>query len=458
MDSPAEVAAHYRRIRRAARIALAANVARPGFARRGRTVRRLAAALAAPPSATRRTELLRHAALDSPYYHHALRATGHDPAAPPAIERWPVLTKADLQASFPDLITRSGADRVVGRGTLLLSRTSGSSGNPTSHLKLDEREAVADIALLHLLLGEHGVPLRGTLLDLGLHQRDQPTVDLYTIAPRGYVSWNLQPFFADDTDAGSFLPHAVQIARLVRPDWIWGLPSRIVQLAHVVADLPDVRLRPKVVVTSYEPLMPDDRATIAHAFGAPVVSLYGSQEAGYCAWECAERRFHFPRNKVHVEIVDAAGTPSPAGETGRLLVTPLAAWLMPLIRYDTGDLGALATDACACGSTEPALARLEGRQTSVILTRSGTKRSPYSILSAIDALGIGSYQVVQEELGALRLVTGTTARVSAGQVDAVERAVAGYLREPCSIRVDPSGEFVLAPSGKKNPIVQLLPT
>lgn len=61
-----------------------------------------------------------------------------------------------------------------------------------------------------------------------------------------------------------------------------------------------------------------------------------------------------------VEIVDDSGQPCAVGVPGRVLVTSLYSYAMPLIRYDLGDIAEWGPP-CDCGITWPVIARLWGR-------------------------------------------------------------------------------------------------
>jgi phenylacetate-CoA ligase len=71
-----------------------------------------------------------------------------------------------------------------------------------------------------------------------------------------------------------------------------------------------------------------------------------------------------------VEVVDAAGNAVNPGEEGRLIITTLHNYSMPLIRYDIGDT-AIAGTTCDCGSTLPTLERVTGRVSDHFLTSTG---------------------------------------------------------------------------------------
>ncbi|MDH6435682.1 phenylacetate--CoA ligase family protein [Streptomyces canus] len=455
MDKRSELIKELTESRRAAFLALGVHTRLPGFIHRSRQVRKRMPFSDATSARTLLNAFLLHAANRAPFYEQALRKRGFDPASPPPLGHWPVLGKSDLRSSFADLIARERGESYVCSGTLVLTRTSGSTGNTVSHLKEERREFLYDTVALNRILHQYGIPRRGEMLDLGLHHRMHPVVDLYMQPPSAYVAWNFSPFQAEHTgdEAGTFVDQARAILHVARPTWIWGIPSRIVQLAHL-ARQENLTIRPRAVVASYEPLVPADRKLIGEVFACPVFSVYGSSETGQAAWECPRGSFHFPPDNVIAEVVDAQDQPCPPGESGRLLLTGLHWRTMPLVRYDVGDIAA-AQDHCACGSDAPSIRRLEGRQASLIATHRGGRRSAYSILNIIDNLGLGQYQVVQDELGSLRLILSPGVALDAGQLAGLQREVERYLEEPCTLTVDHSGDFMLMPSGKKNPVVAL---
>ena len=95
----------------------------------------------------------------------------------------------------------------------------------------------------------------------------------------------------------------------------------------------------KGIVTTGECLSANDRRLIGGAIGAPVYDRYGLVEvAGYVAQECERHTgLHVNGGLAFVEVLKDGEACGP-GEKGRLVVTNLHNYVMPFIRYDTGDL------------------------------------------------------------------------------------------------------------------------
>jgi phenylacetate-CoA ligase len=70
------------------------------------------------------------------------------------------------------------------------------------------------------------------------------------------------------------------------------------------------------------------------------------------------------------EIIDPeTGRALPDGEKGELVFTTLTKEALPLIRYRTGDLGAVTEEPCRCGRTTARLIQLGGRRDDMMIIR-----------------------------------------------------------------------------------------
>lgn len=105
-------------------------------------------------------------------------------------------------------------------------------------------------------------------------------------------------------------------------------------------------------------LDPELRKLVEKAWGIPVLHEYFLEEIGAIAFQCPENQgLHINSEFVFVEVLNAHDKPCTAGQTGRVVVTPLQNFQTPLIRYDTGNLAELG-GTCDCGRTLPVLNRV----------------------------------------------------------------------------------------------------
>jgi phenylacetate-CoA ligase len=116
------------------------------------------------------------------------------------------------------------------------------------------------------------------------------------------------------------------------------------------------------------------RVEIDRTLGIRAVNFYGLSEmcGPGVATECLTARDGLHVNEDHfiVEVVDPAdGTPRTPGAEGELVFTTLTKQALPLIRYRTGDLGAITEEPCRCGRTSARLTRLGGRRDDMVIVR-----------------------------------------------------------------------------------------
>jgi phenylacetate-CoA ligase len=97
------------------------------------------------------------------------------------------------------------------------------------------------------------------------------------------------------------------------------------------------------------------------AWNVPLTDIYSSEEVGYVALQCPDHEhYHVQAENVLVEVLNEKGKPCAPGETGRVVVTDLHNFAMPVIRYDIGDYAEVG-EPCPCGRGLPVLRRLVGR-------------------------------------------------------------------------------------------------
>ena len=127
------------------------------------------------------------------------------------------------------------------------------------------------------------------------------------------------------------------------------------------------------------------------------------------ATECLTARdgLHVQEDHFLVEVVDPAdGSPLPPGAEGELVFTTLTKEALPLIRYRTGDLGAISLEPCACGRTTARLIRLGGRRDDMMIIR-GVNLYPSAVEQILmSADGVGPHwRLILERTGPMDEVT-----------------------------------------------------
>jgi phenylacetate-CoA ligase len=205
-----------------------------------------------------------------------------------------------------------------------------------------------------------------------------------------------------------------------QPVAILGYPSALALLAEEARE-GRLRIAPRRLISTSEPLLPEVRRTVEEAFAAPIANMYGTSEAGPVGVGCWRGPgIHLSDDLVIVEPVDQAGRPVPAGtRSDKIYVTALANPLLPLIRFELTDQVTLLDRTCPCGWGHRLIADVEARLDDDFRYPGGVVVHPHVFRSVLSREAwIVEYQVRQTSTGAEALVIGAP-----GDPHAVGRAL-----------------------------------
>ena len=192
------------------------------------------------------------------------------------------------------------------------------------------------------------------------------------------------------------------------PEYLLSFPSNLLALAEHGLRLPRLR----EVRTIGETLPAETSERLQAAWNVPVTDLYSSQEVGVIAIQCPSGSglYHVQSESLLVEVLDEQGNACPPGAIGRVVVSTLHNFAMPLLRYETGDY-AEAGAPCPCGRGLPTLARIAGRQRNMLVLPNGERRWPLSGFRRYrDIAPIRQYQIVQHTPTRSKRASWSTAR------------------------------------------------
>lgn len=340
-----------------------------------------------------------------PYLRNSINAFAGDLRGGMTSEMWhslPVLERPTLQELEQELLAAPPA----GHGRTADVQTSGSTGRPVRVRKTEFSSLLG--ALLILREHEwHRRDYRGTLASL----RWFP--DGVNTYPKGgnWPSWQ-GPIAALHEKTGSShalattasVDQQVEWLGRVQPNYLMLYPSLIPELIHECSRQDVVLSGLRELMTFGEHLDPTFRELCREAWGAPIKDVYSAVEVGCIAIQCPEHEhYHVQSENVFLEILRDDGSPCDVGEVGRVVVTPLHAFAMPLIRYAIGDYAELG-EPCSCGRTLPVLKRILGRARNIVITPEGRSFWPrMGQLFYSRILPIKQFQVVQKTLSQLEV-------------------------------------------------------
>lgn len=349
--------------------------------------------------------LLRHAYNTIPFWRQRLTAAGYDPDAE-VTRQWlstlPVLSRGEVQARGEALVSR---DSPSAHGRVFQGQTSGSTGMPITCYQTELTQffwrafTVRDHLWHRRNFSGKLAAIRSKVENAVLQGWGPATDTAFVTGP--CVVLNI----GRDVDA--------QLAWLREqdPDYVLTHPSNLQALARRALEL-GVRLARLREARTFGEMLPADlRALCRDAWGVPVTDLYSAEETGYIALQCPEQEhYHVQAEGVLVEILDEHARRCAPGEIGRVVITSLHDFAMPLIRYDIGDY-AEAGDSCPCGRGLPVIRRIMGRQRNLVTFPDGRRHWP-SLPSTRWAVvaPVRQYQLVQHNVFDIeaRLVVGRT--------------------------------------------------
>ena len=294
----------------------------------------------------------------------------------------PTLSRADVRE------LNSSVRSMYSAGTRLLAdSSSGSTDLPVEFLFDHSHQRGRNAARARYLRANGWNPLQRTVWHYALNREDQPDADFVDSRFLPAVKFQ-HP--ANDLDA--------EIARLIELDPIYLsiYPSNLDLLLRVVEKSGQKLRSLRLIFTGSECVDDSLRERTRLLLGARLADNYGSTEA-FLAWQCPLCSYHVNAEHVLIEIVDETGRPVNAGEMGRVVVTTLENYLMPLIRYEIGDYAVAAANICGCGRTLPLIGRIAGRAVDLFRMADGRMVSPYDLISLIKwRVEIRQFQIVQQ--------------------------------------------------------------
>jgi phenylacetate-CoA ligase len=188
---------------------------------------------------------------------------------------------------------------------------------------------------------------------------------------------------------------------------------------------------------------------IREAWNVPLVDVYTAEEVGYIALQCPEcEHFHVQSENLIFEILDESGEPCQPGEIGRVVLTTLHNFAMPLVRYDIGDY-AEAGAPCACGRGLPVITRILGRQRNLLTLPNGRRHWPSFPSEKWSHAGpIRQLQLVQQSLDHIEVRVVAERVLNEGEKVKLVSALQNCLGHPFNMSVRELADIPRAASHK----------
>ncbi|QVK20613.1 phenylacetate--CoA ligase family protein [Mycoplasmatota bacterium] len=201
-------------------------------------------------------------------------------------------------------------------------------------------------------------------------------------------------------------------------------------------------------------LVDETRESMINAFNCPCVSRYSNQENGIIGQDDVENNcFIINEANYIVEIFDMdKDALLEDGQAGRIVITDLFNKAMPMIRYDTGDIGAI-TYVERNGVMKRAIVSFGGRKIDSVYDIHGARISPHLISSLLwfFSKSIIQYQFIQ--VSEYEYEVNLTIDATLSNLDELKDKLLGLVGIDAILNINIVKEIPILSSGKRRYIV-----
>lgn len=363
-------------------------------------------------------------------------------------EQIPVINKKDFKNSRYDFLSKS-----VQKNDLYKGKTSGSSGKPFIFWKDKYSHAItwASIWRSYNNLGIKVTDFQARFYAISLNDKNYWKERL-----KDWIS-NRYRFVIHDLSSGK-LDSFLKKFENKRFTWVYGYSNSILEFSKYLYSsniiLKDICPTLKCCVVTAEMCNYETKSFISRQLGIPVYNEYGLSEFGIIAIDDTSCNWEISRDHLYIEILDNKGVPVRAGEQGNIVVTDLFNKAMPLIRYNTGDIGIV-------NSENTKLLSVIGRENDFLITKSGRKVPGFTFYYIIKDLldlypNILEYNIVQDNLDCLMFNFVVSSRPSNSLQQELSGLVQNYLGEKIKVSFNLVNRIDRSISGKTKHFVNLI--
>lgn len=310
-------------------------------------------------------ELMKKVYINVPYYRGVMlerSLTPDDFTSASDLVKLPILTKSIVREHYSDMLNLQ-----LDKSKLIKVSTGGTTGAPL-HLLFDQRAKAVSLAHWARWKRYAGIAETDRCFFIATDYSAYDNPD-YEGSFSGSSTYMGASFGLDDERLEKYLINM----QWFKPKYIRGFAFACYLVAEYLVRK-GVCIPMKAVITSGDMVYPYFRESVRRAFDCEIFDHYGQNEDIVTANECsAHQGLHVNTESCHVEILSESNSLCPPGESGHIVGTHLENTSMPLIRYDTSDMGRMAVDSCSCGRNHPRILALDGRKDDWITLKNGKK-------------------------------------------------------------------------------------
>ncbi len=392
-------------------------------------------------------KLLIHAYKNVPYYHRVLENCGAIGPGKVNLEKFseiPVLTKGIIRKEGQNLYSRDYKSRKPYENT-----SGGSTGEPVRFIQDKEYDDwnIATKIYFNIVLGK----------ELG-----QPEIKFWG-SDRDILAGNLtvkdrlinllynRKFFNSYRLGEQEIRQLIDLNNRFKPVAYWAYMESALELSNYLSRHELYFYPPEIVISTIGPLTDEVKENIETNMSCKVYNQYGSREVGAISCQCTKQRsMHTFPWWNHVEILDEQGE-AVQNQEGRVVVTTLHNYSMPLIRYDIGDVAVAGGWGCDCGRNSMLLKTVIGRTLGYFKKADGSLAHSHFLVQALFFKDwIKRFQIIQDEIDhvLIKIQLNENAKAIETDVEDITRKTKILMGESCKVDFEYVEDISRTASGK----------
>lgn len=304
-------------------------------------------------------KIITHCYKNVPYYtelFNSLNLKPEDIQTKKDLQKLPFMDKHTVRENFEKLIAKN-----ICKKCAVVGQSSGTTGTPLSvyrdyHSINFENGAASRHYANVVKLNVKKITLRGQLVT-PVEQQKPPFWE-YNPADNELI---MSSYHLSNKTAKIFIEKIKEF----NPQIIYAYPSSAYLLAkHFIQANEELNLQ--AIFTSSEKLEDKHRESVEKTFHCKIYDWYGQAERVAAVGQCEKGTYHIIEDYSIVETI-------PTKKGLELVGTSLDNYIMPLLRYKTGDFIELGDQKCSCGRNFREVSKIHGREVNYILTPNGAQ-------------------------------------------------------------------------------------
>lgn len=311
----------------------------------------------------------------------------------------PLLEKRDIQ-NFGHIILNSDYKN-LDINSLLVSRTSGSTGEPLEVFWLPDDFMKSNLCLWRLRKKYYGIDSTSKFVSFHsiIYNKSKPIKNSRIMLMKNGINLSFSKFHLTSNDMTAYFIEMEKFS----PEWLMVQPS----VAFEIMDYCKKQKKRlsntiKYIELNGETILQIDEKKLKDFFNVPVANMYGCNEVNAIGYECPFGNMHILTANVVLQLADMIEDEQ--GFSGNAIVTSIHNTAFPILGYNLGDSIHLSTKhRCSCGNDSPIIDQIIGRQNEHICLKSGKKIDLFLFTNCIETVNsytgnpIKQFKVISRE-------------------------------------------------------------